>query len=550
MCSTEGDPTPTSPPVTAESVTPLPVSPRRRRDVAHQFATLIQFVPDATVVVDRGGNIRLVNRRLEELFGYSAKDLLGEPVDMLLAERLRAVHRQQRAAFAANPVPAVASLALSGQRRDGTEFPVEVSLGPLGAKREALVIISIRDITERQQARAEAEQLNLIFEGIADGLLVYNPQGQLVRINPEARRILGLDAVPPEDVQRPVYDRTTLYEARDEHGRILAPEEWPIIRVLSGQATGAVRRELQLRALDGRVVELVVSAAPLRDARGHLSGAVGILHDQTEQKRLAREREEARAHELALEDIARHMDEFLATASHDLRTPLTVVKSRVQMALRRATRLRERASTHPDALPDAEIEALYAGLLESNQSADRLTRFVTLLFDVARARSGNLELRLAPCDLAELVRRNAAAQQEAVPGRHIQVDVPEVVVPVEADADRLEQVLSNYLTNALKYSPADQPVTVKLVIVGELAVVSVEDHGPGLPMEEQSRIWEVFHRAPGIEVQPGNAEVSGSLGLGLHICKQVIELHPGGSVGFQSTIGEGSTFWFHLPVAQ
>jgi signal transduction histidine kinase len=179
----------------------------------------------------------------------------------------------------------------------------------------------------------------------------------------------------------------------------------------------------------------------------------------------------------------------------------------------------------------------------------RLRRLVEHLFDVAQAQTGTLTLKLARCDLTALVRGQVAAQQAVVPERPIMLEVPEEEVSVDADADRLDQVLGNYLTNALKYSPADQPVAARLEVVGDLAVVSVVDHGPGLPQEEQSRVWELFHRVPGIEVQHDNGEASGSLGLGLHICKQLVELHQDGSVGVESVVGQGSTFWFRLPVA-
>jgi signal transduction histidine kinase len=92
-------------------------------------------------------------------------------------------------------------------------------------------------------------------------------------------------------------------------------------------------------------------------------------------------------------------------------------------------------------------------------------------------------------------------------------------------------------------------VTVKLEVVEQQAVVSVADHGPGLAPAEQSHVWDLFHRVPGVEVQPGSSKVGGSLGLGLHICKQLVELHPGGRVGVESTVGAGSTFWFRLPLA-
>jgi signal transduction histidine kinase len=122
------------------------------------------------------------------------------------------------------------------------------------------------------------------------------------------------------------------------------------------------------------------------------------------------------------------------------------------------------------------------------------------------------------------------------------------VVRVLADAARLSQVLGNYLSNALKYSPADQPVTVRLEVVENLAVVRVVDHGPGIPRQEQSHIWDLFHRVPGIQLQYESGDSAGSLGLGLHICKHLMELHPGGSVGVESAVGEGSTFWFRLPL--
>jgi signal transduction histidine kinase len=142
------------------------------------------------------------------------------------------------------------------------------------------------------------------------------------------------------------------------------------------------------------------------------------------------------------------------------------------------------------------------------------------------------------------------AQRLAAPDRRIHLLIPSdpQLVWVRADADRLGQVLTNFLNNALKYSRADRPVTVQLQVSKRRAAVRVTDHGPGLPVEEQSRIWEWFHRVPGIAVEYESAQASGSLGLGLHICKQVVELHPGGRVGVESVLGKGSTFWFRLPL--
>jgi signal transduction histidine kinase len=129
------------------------------------------------------------------------------------------------------------------------------------------------------------------------------------------------------------------------------------------------------------------------------------------------------------------------------------------------------------------------------------------------------------------------------------VQVPPNAVLVQADANRLDEVLANFVSNALKYSHVNRPVTVELHVEENQAVVRVVDQGPGIPLEERSRIWDPFYRSPEVPRQPGNRSDTGSLGLGLSICKQLIELHPGGSIGLESVVGKGSTFWFRLPLA-
>ncbi|MBE3558245.1 MAG: ATP-binding protein [Ktedonobacteraceae bacterium] len=135
--------------------------------------------------------------------------------------------------------------------------------------------------------------------------------------------------------------------------------------------------------------------------------------------------------------------------------------------------------------------------------------------------------------------------QASYPRRDIALELsPEQeALPARIDRDRIGQVLGNYLTNAIKYSPADQPVHVGLVTESSVIRVWVRDHGPGLPTEEQQRIWEQFYRAPDIQAQNGSGA---SLGLGLYICQKLIHSHQG-QVGMESAPGQGATFWFTLP---
>ena len=263
-----------------------------------------------------------------------------------------------------------------------------------------------------------------------------------------------------------------------------------------------------------------------------------------ERERLLYERAKARASELALRESNRLMDEFLGMAGHELRTPLTAIKGNIQLAKRQLKK-----NVSPDGSPAEDLSnrlKLVEELLERAERQVRLqNRLVGDLLDVSRIQADKIELNLEPCDLVTVIREAVQDQRLLSSSRIICLNLPvEELVPVLADADRLGQVVTNYLTNALKYSAADKPVEVSLQLEEKMARVSVRDEGPGLSVEEQQHIWERFHQVERVKVQSGS---SGGLGLGLHICRTIVERHHG-QVGVESTPGEGSTFWFTLPL--
>lgn len=262
-----------------------------------------------------------------------------------------------------------------------------------------------------------------------------------------------------------------------------------------------------------------------------------------ERERLVREQTEARANALSLREAQRQMEEFLGIASHELRTPLTSVKGSIQIADLKLTKLLSQP-----ARPHEEITAALDTLRQLFRRADRqaelLNRLVNDLLDVSRIQANKLHLRLTMCDLAAIVRDAAYEQRQVATSRSIGLHLTAETVLVFADTDRIGQVVTNYLTNALKYSRPECAVEVRLFVEGNTAHVEVCDEGPGLSPEEQERIWERFYQAQGIEVQSGS---SVGLGIGLHICHTIITQHHG-DIGVQSTPGQGSIFWFTLPL--
>ena len=391
----------------------------------------------------------------------------------------------------------------------------------------------VSTIREGELARTQVGESHFrrLMESGIIGIMVGDTE-HVIEANDAYLRLLG-------------YTREDLFADRLRWSTLVAPEH---LATMEHAVQEALTRgycaltECEYVRQDGSRVQTIVGLARLeRD----LVCYVGFVLDVTERKRLEREREETHANEVALREADRRQDEFLGDISHEFRTPLTSLQGYMQLLAQRFNAWEPKEDSVEDLA--SNVAKARTVIAYSANSVSRMTQLVNDLVDDARIREGRLALHPQPCDLSAIIRQAVDEQRMLAASRVIRLELPaSQSAPIIADALRIGQVVTNYLTNALKYSKEHQPVEVRLEVEGDSARVYVHDDGVGIPYADQQRVWERFHKAADITVQSGS---SVSLGLGLHINKNIVERHLG-QVGVISAPGQGTTFWFALPLTK
>jgi signal transduction histidine kinase len=381
--------------------------------------------------------------------------------------------------------------------------------------REAQEVVRARD-QALAEAAAERDRLQQVVDVLPIGILIVDASGQLVISNTAAAEIMGMELSGQRRLVSAEEDKASeVYGIRRLDGSPYPAQDLPLRRAL---LRGEVVRGEQLlvhNVRDGRDIPVLINSAPLRDAGGAIAGAVEAFQDIT-----------------TLKDLERTRDEFLSAITHDLKTPLTVIRGNAQLMQRRLAQT-------PDG---ARLAAHLTGIVEATTS---MTALIDQLLDVARLQMGRpLTLDRRPIDLVGLVRRVVKQQQAGRRHRlHVEAAAPELVG--EWEAARLERMVANLLSNAIKYSPQGGEITVRLATeddaAGGWAVLTVSDQGLGIPPADLPHIFEGFHRAGNVAGQ-----IAGT-GLGLASARQIVEQH-GGTISVESQEGVGSTFTVRLPL--
>ena len=623
----------------------------------------LDISPDALVIVDRNGNIVLVNGQTEAVFGYARSELLGQPLELLLPQRFHTAHASHRERYFSAPRtrPMGIGLNLVGRRKDGTEFPVEISLNPLLLDGALHALGAVRDVSaqraaererlqQAQQIRLQADLLNLAH----DAIFVRDPASRVTFWNTGAEELYGwaeqealgrvshvlLKTRYPVDlatieaqVARDGQWEGELAHTRRDGGTVIVESRWAGVRDEQGHATAIMeinrditrRRELEqaehavyaetaarltfmqqvLDALPsgiylvyGREARLLLAnratasvwgaqwptdqpmleflaanGIALFDAQGYpmppeqyaTLRAVGrgetVLQQQeairrpggsslpvlvsalplpqppgTDQLGPSGEAMALVIHQdvTALKEAEYLKDEFVGIVAHELRTPLAALQGFADMLVVQTARQRG------PQLSDWQQEAL----AEIELAVKRLVDLTEELLDVTRMQAGRLLLQRAPTNVVTLARRVAAFLQQTTTRHQVEVRTEHAQLLAEVDPGRVEQVLTNLIGNAIKYSPQGGPVTVTLWEEAATGVVKicVEDRGIGIPVSQQAQIFGRFTRADNAQAWG----ISGT-GLGLYICRELVERH-GGQLWFESREDVGSTFFLTLPI--
>ena len=399
-------------------------------------------------------------------------------------------------------------LELPAVHKTGEEIVVEMTLSPIegGPAGERLVLAIIRDVTERRRIaealRASEERLARVLETNADGVLITDVAGRITFANAAAEAVYGLprSRIIGRRYNDPAWPITAL------DGTPFTDGELAFERVVrTGASVHGIEYAVQ-RPNDSRVA-LSVNAAPLHDADGSLTGVVISVRDITE-RRHAEERRirliEEQAARVAAEAAVRERDKFLTVAAHELKTPVTGLRLAAQLLLRQ---MRAGSAAAPDQFGRA-LETI-------DQQAEKLSRLVGQLLDIARIEAGQLTIERTRTDLVALVRDAVASVQAQTNQRRVRVQAP-AQVWASVDPLRLEQVLVNLIDNALKYSPAESSVEIDVATPGpDVTRVSVTDRGIGIRPEDRARVFERFFRA-------GPSDSVSVFGVGLSISRQSV----------------------------
>lgn len=471
-----------------------------------RIANILESMTDAFMALDRDWRVAYLNQRAEQLLNRRREDLVGKNIwtelpgvtdSDLYSHCTRAMAEQVRVQFK--------------EFNASLDRWLEVNVYPF---RDGLAI-HFRDVTESEQTvealkvseALKVELLNLL----PMAAYTCDAEGLITSYNRIASQLWGREP----RLGHPDERFCGAFRLHLPDGTYLPHSECPMAHVLKSNSPVS-DREVVIERPDGSFVHVLVSISPIRDNNGKLVGAVNCFQDITERKQAQEQETETRL-------------QFLSVLTHELRTPLAPL-------LTSGTMLREVLNPDPASIQGRLLNNIIKG-------AEVLRDRVNELLDITAFQAGKYRLEYETFNVKDAVEDlcDYLAAEAMSKRQQLVLELAEALPRIRADRRRFQQVLSNLLLNAMKFSPEGLPICVRIWVQGEMLVVEVEDRGPGISAEEQARLFQPYFR-----VEQDRQRFPG-LGLGLALSRQIVEAH-GGWVWLDSSPGKGSRFFFSLPV--
>ena len=473
---------------------------------------LVESSDDAIIGMTGSSVITTWNGAAQRLYGYTAAEALGRRGSFLLPpDRQGELDRIQKRAATTGGAQ---ELETKRVHKDGRLLDIAVVVSPIRDAAGTVVGIAARsrDIGERKRTESLEAQMAAIVDSSNDAIIGKTLEGVIVTWNRGAEQIYGYTAAEMigQNVSRLV-----------PGGR---PDE--ILEIIAGMLAGNARTdhfETKRLRKDGQTIDVSMTVSPIRNSDGVITGASSVARDITEHKAMA---EALKASELrSLMAVSHAKDEMVSLVSHELRTPLASLLGFTELLYSRDF--------------NADQRKQYLGVML--REGRRLTDLINDVLHIQRLEAGHQDLNLAPADLQALIQRAVVAAGDDQT-RPISVRRTTQLPLVMIDTDAILQVLTNFLSNARKYSPDGGAILVTTALVDGMVEISVKDHGLGLPADAVPKLFGTFYR-----VDTGDRRLIKGTGLGLSINRRIVEAH-GGQVEAQSNgPGKGSVFKFTLP---
>jgi PAS domain S-box-containing protein len=522
------------------------------------LAGIVTISADAIICVDESQRIIFFNEGAESIFGYSAEEIMHQPLELLIPKRYRARHGDQVRQFGTSETRA-RRMGERGQilglRRNGEEFPAEAAISHLGSGSQKVYSVVLRDVTERRRAHETQEFLAQAGENLASSLGADETLRNVARIavpkladacvvhSFHGGRFHGV-AVAHVDHSR----EAELQRRRSEHP-IDVSGDHPVARIIREGRTLTWSQNAELTGnsdISAHEVDDIFEHAPSAGiisplvARGQLLGVMALYRENGSYQNndLFLAEELARRAALAIDNARLYdqvnagiqaRDDMIGIVSHDLRNPVNAVRMLTGVMLDRQG---------DDPLPPQVAE--YASVIR--QATEQMDELIRDLLDVTRIEAGRLAVKMERENTEELLSDalRTLAPVAAQKSITLRLKAPDDLPDVLADRERIAQALSNLIGNAVKFSPANSEVTVRVALLENELVISVSDTGNGMTPEQLTHAFDRFWQSSRTDRQ--------GAGLGLAITKGIVEAH-GGRIWAESLPGAGSSFYFTLPFA-